>query len=136
MKLMDIDVEKGVKVGIVAGIVNGIIFSIIYMILGIKEFPIALMSFGYLVTSLIIYVVNGAIFGLIYDFLYDYIPTKTNIKKGIILSIIGWVLVRFMPFRSLMIERPLIIVQSLSSFLLLGVLVGMFWNYLSHSEFH
>lgn len=133
---MGIDVEKGVKAGIAAGIVNGIIFSIIYMILGIKEFPIAIMSFGYFITSIILYVFNGAIFGLIYDFLYDFIPVRSNIKKGITLSILGWILLRFTPFYSLMIENPLIIVESLVPFLFLGVFVGMFWNYLSHSKFY
>ncbi len=135
MKLMDIDVEKGVKAGIASGIVNGIIFSIIYMILGIKEFPIAVMSFGYLIMSIIFYVFNGAIFGLIYDFIYDYIPIKSNIKKGMVVSIFGWVLLRFTPFHSLMLEKPLIIVESLISFLFLGAFVGIFWNYLSHSKF-
>lgn len=136
MKLIGIDVEKGTKAGIAAGIVNGILFSIIYMTLGIKEFPIAIMSFGYFIMSIIFYIFNGAIFGLIYDFLYNYIPIKSNIKKGIILSILGWILLRFMPFYSLMIEKPLIIVDSLIPFLFLGMLVGMFWNYLSHNRFY
>jgi hypothetical protein len=136
MRLMDIDVEKGVKAGIASGIVNGIVFSIIYMILGIKEFPIAIMSFGYFIMSIIFYVFNGAIFGLIYDFLYDYVPIKSNIKKGLILSILGWFLLRFIPFQSLMLEKPSIIVESLVSFIFLGVVVGMFWNYFSHRKFN
>ena len=133
---MEVDFKKGAKVGIVSGIVNGVIFSIIYTILGIKELPIGLPSFGYLIISIIFYVINGVIFGLIYGFLYKYLPTKNNVKKGITLSILGWIVVRLIPFRSMMIENPLIIVESLLPFLFLGILFGVFWNYLSRSEFY
>jgi len=133
---MEIDVEKGVKAGIGSGIVNGVVFSIIYTILGIKELPITTVSFGYLIMSIIFYVFNGVMFGLIYDFLYDYLPAKSNVKKGVILSTLGWILVRLVPFHSMMIENPLIIIESLIPFLFLGLLIGVFWNYLSHTRFY
>jgi len=124
------NIDKGVKAGIWAGIVNGIIFLLfIYVILGIKELPIGLLSFGYLIFDIIAFAFEGAILGLIYAVLDNFVSLKKSLGKAIILSMLLWFLVKFIPFRLIMMARPMILVETILRYLLMGILISKFWDY-------
>ncbi len=120
--------EKGVRVGLLAGLVNGFIFFFIYLLFGIKGVPIGLFSLAREIFFISFFMLEGAIFGLLYGILYDFIPMKTDFFKAITLSLIFWFVVKIIPFNPILIENPIIIIETLARYLLKGTLVSMFWR--------
>jgi hypothetical protein len=93
------------KRGIIAGIITGIIYVAISAILaaidpeflyitdiyaaGLTPFMSAVDSF--VVTALFNHVVRGIIFGAVFAALYGFLPGRSSIAKGILLSLFFWV---------------------------------------------
>ncbi len=120
--------EKGVRVGALAGFVNALIFLFIYLIVGIKIMPIGIFSFLREILFISFFVIEGAIFGLLFGILYDFIPIKSNFYKAILLSFVFWFIVKIIPFDPILLEMPLIAVETLAHYLLKGTLVSIFWD--------
>ena len=140
------DFGRGVKAGACAGIIYGIISPIFLLISGgynylystpSGNFLIMIWVFSTLLTLLysIIYgIICGIIFGLIYAAVYDKIPGTSSTVKGIILSLLFWLIFSFfiLWFVFSPIGRSTIfsntIITSLLVYLVFGFLVGMFWD--------
>ena len=105
---------KGAKVGAVSGVFSGAVISplmnigawpVFWLRARLLNLPIystfeshiaGVMQPWFLVTiimSIIFEVFAGLIFGLIFAVLYDNLPGKTPTKKGIVMSIIYWLVI-------------------------------------------
>ncbi len=97
------DYGRGAKAGVVAGIPYGIISGILYFLV------IQAMAPGYwtsmaaanvsmmikasmIVMSIISGIIGGLIFGVIYAAVYDPLPGDSSVVKGIILSLLFWLI--------------------------------------------
>jgi len=143
------DFGRGVKVGVCTGIIYGIISPIFLLISGeynylysttSGNFLVIIWVFGTLIYGIIFGIIYGLIFGLIYAAVYDKIPGTSSTVKGIILSLLLWLIFSFSTFMfitSLPISRSTYdntIIITLLGFLLLGFLVGVFWDKFKPSE--
>ena len=120
--------ERGVKAGILGGLLNSFFFLLVYLFVGVKELPIGFFSFSEALLFIIVHIVESAVFGLVFSVFYNFIPAKKGFHKAILLSIIFWFLFKLIPFFSLSTANPLIIVETMIRFLLMGTLVYIFWN--------
>ena len=120
--------ERGVKAGMLAGLVNGIFFLVIYLLAGVKELPIGIFSFSIAVAFIITHVVEATVFGLVVGLFYTFLPPKRMFNKIILLSLLFWFLLKFVPYFSFLISNPLVIIETMVNYLLMGSLVYIFWD--------
>ena len=115
--------ERGVKAGIFAGLVNGIFFLLIYLFAGVKELPIGIFSYSVAFLFIITHIVKAAVFGLILSLFYTFLPAEKMFNKIILLSLVFWFLLKLIPYFSFLTSNPLIIIETIARYLLMGVLV-------------
>jgi hypothetical protein len=125
--------ERGVKAGIIGGLINGFFFLLIYLLAGVKELPIGILSFSVALLFIITHVIEAAVFGLVFSISYNFIPVEKGFYKSIILSLIFWFFLKLVPYFSLITTNPLLIVETVIRFLLMGILVYIIWDYFEES---
>ena len=125
--------ERGTKAGIFGGLVNGLFFLMIYLFAGVKELPIGILSFSVAFIFIITHIVETVVFGLVFSISYNYIPFEKGLHKAILLSLVFWFFMKLIPYFSLLTTNPLIVIETLVRFILMGVLVYIFWEYLEES---
>ncbi len=104
------DFVRGIKAGIVSGIIYGIISAILGLLiimvywqtlmggLGVFFMGTDMMAvFMFMLPSLFIGaivagIIGGIIFGLIYAAIYNSLPGSTSVMKGIVLSLLFWII--------------------------------------------
>jgi len=102
------DFRRGIKAGIVTGIIYMVISAILgaiyqnnplsvpHFILGTGLTPLfsltALTDPSFVISLLFQYVVRGIVFGAVFAALYNFLPSTTSVKKGVVLSSFLWIL--------------------------------------------
>ena len=120
--------ERGVKAGILGGLVNSFFFLLVYLSAGVKELPIGIFSFSEALLFIIIHIVESAVFGLVFSIFYNFIPVEKGFHKTVLLSLVFWFLLKFIPFFSLLTTNYLILIETVARYLLMGTLVYIFWK--------
>ncbi len=144
-----IDFKRVVKTGVVSGIINGIISAIplTIMIIFLTDTYPSVYEMGtyqngfliiliiYLVTTgigILIGLVTVTIFTSIYAIIYKWIPGSTSVIKGIILALIAWLILSvgfgYTELISSMQNYLANISVRLITWLVVGILVGIFWD--------
>lgn len=142
---------RGIKAGIVAGIIYGILLGVLFGVVltalvgtvptGMENIPgmenisitVGALGAAVLIPMMIVGgIFFGIIFGAIYAAVYGSLPGGTSVKKGIVFSIILWLLTSVGYYGMLALAGTAAIavfaVLGLISSLIWGALVGVFWD--------
>jgi len=142
--------KSGVISGSIYGVINTVVINVVvtglifptvfpeFFVGGLRFLRITVVAV-WLIGGLIIGAFGGLVFGLIFAVLHGRLPGKTPKIKGIILSIVFWVIfgltqqlalsARWPPEAVFLISMP--IMTSLGTSVLWGILLGTFWERLS-----
>ncbi|MDH5783723.1 MAG: hypothetical protein OEZ35_08715 [Candidatus Bathyarchaeota archaeon] len=150
-----VEVGRGLKAGVVSGVIYGVVNAIVNIIvMGVifpsvfPEFFVQVFGFVEMIILVVLFVAGliagatiGLIFGFIFAVLYKELPGRTSVIKGAIFSIVLWVIlgltmqlaatsVGWPPSEArFLVSIPIMI--SLGTSILLGILLGYFWDRLS-----
>ena len=135
------DFGRGIKAGIVAGIIEGIIaviiiatsFDIIYSEI-LNTVPPGftletyreLLYWSSLVGAVFGGIIGGLIVGVIFAILYDHLPGKTSIHKGILMGLILWGISVVLSFGRILLYS--LVLNAVLDIVLFGFLLGVLWD--------
>jgi len=150
-----VEIGRGVKAGVVSGVIYGVVNAIVnIVVMGVifpsvfPEFFVQIFGPVEMIILVALFVVGlaagatiGLIFGFIFAILYEELPGKTSVIKGSMFSIVLWVILGLTlqlgatsvgwppPEARFLLSVPIMI--SLGTSILLGILLGYFWDRLS-----
>lgn len=134
---MNVGVAAGFLWGILQAIlIGGIFYMLIAEALDIQVDALISPSEAapfVMIQSILYGIIGGAIFGAIYGAVYDSLPSASSVVKGIVLSIIWWLVfgiaINYGQLATIPVVATMVLVAlSLLSAIVWGTLVGFFWD--------
>lgn len=112
-----VEYRRGIKAGILAGVVVYLISSVLTIFLAVSgiypkealamvaDLSLSMVIFVLILVNILLGCVVGVVLGVIFAAFYIHLPGATNVRKGIVLSLIAWliptILIMFTPDISL-----------------------------------